>query len=140
MKKIKISAIYIKPSQEETRTSVTEGLFRENYGLEGDCNSGPGDRQVCFLRREERQAVNADTRTGLCYRKFLETIQLEGVSEDILVSGSKFQAGTAVFEVSHVGKRCFPECEIVQAGEDCPLKKSGYLKVLKSGRIKIGDP
>jgi len=136
----RVSGIYLKGTKESPRIEIPDGFFREGYGLEGDANSGEGPRQVCLLRKEDRRDVEADRREGLCFPRFRETVQTEGLALDFLEKGSRLQAGDAVLRVSRKGKKCWPECRIIQAGSTCALAGSvRFLEVVVTGRIRKND-
>jgi len=136
----RISAIYVKRTKEGSREEISTGVFRERFGLEGDINSAEGPRQVCLLRKEDRERVEQDRREGLCFQRFKETVQTEGISLECFGKGSELQLGDSIMRVTVKGKKCWPECKIIQAGEVCSLAGTArFLEVLKTGIIKKGD-
>jgi len=135
-----VTGIFIKRTREDLREECPGGRFLENFGLEGDVNSGEGPRQVCFLRKEDRKAFEQDTRDGLCFKRFRETLQTEGVPMEALEKGKVLQMGDAHLRVSVKGKKCWPECSIIRAGEVCSLAGTvRFMEVVQSGEIKKGD-
>jgi MOSC domain-containing protein YiiM len=135
-----VSAIYMKKDKDSPREEINSGEFRENHGLVGDINSAEGPRQVCLLRKEDRELVEADTRNGLCFKRFLETVQTEGIPTEMLAKDNWLRIGDAILKVSSCGKKCWPECEIIKSKSTCALSKSArFLSVLESGTIKKGD-
>ncbi len=69
-----VSGIYIKKSKEDLTEEISEGFFKADFGLEGDINSAPGPRQVCLLRRENREEVKSETRKCNSYKRNKENI------------------------------------------------------------------
>ena len=135
-----VSAIYISTEKGSSRKEISCGDFKAGHGLEGDAWSGPGDRQVVILSRKRRLAVEEDIRNGLCYPKFMETLQIDGLLIETFSVGTRFQAGEAVMEISRVGKRCFKECEVVQSGAVCSLSRGAvFARVLQPGRVCRDD-
>ncbi|MDC7233035.1 MAG: hypothetical protein PQJ58_07370 [Spirochaetales bacterium] len=135
-----VSAIFIKTDKDSLRKEITEGEFKENHGLVGDFNSAEGPRQVCLMRKEDRTLVEADERNGLCFPRFLETVQVEGVPPELLNKDNWLRIGDAILKVTVVGKKCWPECEIIQSKSVCALPKAArFLAVLESGVIRVGD-
>ncbi len=136
-----VSALYISKEKGHPREEIREGYFKENFGLEGDSWSGAGDRQVVILSRKRRLDVEDDIRNGLCFPRFKETLQVDGIPLEEYAPGTQFQAGEALLEIAGVGKRCFGECEVIQSGgEVCSLKKGAvFARVLKSGMIRKND-
>ena len=135
-----VSALYISREKGKPRVQIEEGLFKKDHGLEGDVRSGAGGRQVVMLSRSVRMGVDNDSRRGLCFSRFKETLQIDGSVSETLFPGVKFKVGEAVLEITGKGKRCFPECEIVQSGAQCGLK-SGVLfaRVLQTGTVHRDD-
>jgi MOSC domain-containing protein YiiM len=134
-----VSRIYIRCSPDERPREISEAQFIPDFGLRGDAKSGPGERQVCAITREGREAVNADPRNGLCFRRFHETLELDAAAEAGLEPGREFSIGEVRFKVSNAKKRCFPDCSIVQSGSICALPASVYyLKVLRGGKLRSG--
>ena len=135
-----VSAIFIKKERKSPRQEITEGEFKENYGLVGDVNSCEGPRQVCLLRKEDRDLVTADSRNGLCFGRFLETVQIEGIPLETLTKDNWFRIGDAILKVTVIGKKCWPDCEIIQSKSTCALPKAArFMGVLESGIIRVGD-
>ncbi len=136
-----VSALFISREKGQSRERIESGFFRQDHGLEGDSWSAPGERQVVLLSKERRDAVTEDSRVGLCYNRFHETLQFTGLPLEEAETGTRFRAGEALLEITRTGKRCFPECKIVRSGAVCPLKKGAvFARVLESGRIAAGDP
>lgn len=136
----RVSAIFIKKDKESPRKEITEGEFRENHGLVGDVNSAAGPRQVCLMRKEDRELVNSDSRNGLCFERFRETVQIEGIALEALTKDSWFRIGDAIFKVTIIGKKCWPDCEIIKSKSICALPKAArFMGVLESGVIRVGD-
>jgi hypothetical protein len=72
----------------------------ERFRIKGRCQSRTGERQVCVITREGRDAVNADHRDGLCFRRFKETLELDEATESELKPGAEFDIGPVRFRVS----------------------------------------
>ena len=80
------------------------------------------DREVSFIdskvARWLKEEAPAD---GLCLARFHADIEMEGVAG--------WQPGLVIeteddrsYEITKVGKRCFPECSLLErTGEKCPL-------------------
>ena len=136
----RVSAIYVKKEKDSARQEIKEGEFRENHGLVGDFNSAEGPRQVCLLRKEDRDLVTSDKRNGLCFDRFLETLQIEGVPLEDLKTDNWFRIGDAILKVTLTGKKCWPDCEIIKSHSTCNLPKAArFMAVLESGMIRVGD-
>lgn len=76
---------------------------------------------------------------GLCTQRFNAELITEGLDYKTLASGSRLAIGDAELEISAVGKRCYDECVIHQAGEVCPLPSHcAFARVISSGYIRTG--
>ncbi len=55
--------------------------------------------------------------------------------------GTKLKvAETVELEVTQIGKECHSHCEIYQQLGDCIMPREGiFTKVIKAGKIKVGD-
>ena len=82
-----------------------------------------GDRKVSFIDRKVSRWLREDAaemEDGLCLARFHADYEVAGAAQwqkgDIVtVDGMKF-------EVTMTGKRCFPECVLLQrTGTKCPL-------------------
>lgn len=137
----KVEAILVSKEKKSTRIEIEEGMFREDYGLEGDAYSRSGiERQVTVLSLEGRNAVQNEVLDGLCFERFMETIRISGLPLHKTETGTQFSIGGAVFEVVKDRKKCYPECSIVKSGRVCSLKTDvRFLKVIKSGIVRKGD-
>ncbi len=138
----RVEAIFVSREKKSTRIEIEEGMFRENYGLEGDAYSKSGtERQVPVLSLEGRSAVQNEVLDGLCFERFMETLRISGIPLHKTGTGTRFSIGRAVFEVVKDRKKCYPECDIVKSGRVCSLKTDvRFLKVIKSGVVRKGDP
>jgi len=135
-----VASIYICKDRKKPRELIEEGEFIEGFGLLGDAYSQKGNRQVTILGVKSREEVENSEIKGLCFRRFVETIRTKDIDLYKLPKGTKLKIGDTIQEISIVGKRCFPECKIVQRGESCALSRENvFTKVLKSGKIKVGD-
>ena len=87
-----------------------------------------GDRQVSFLDKEEARWLReegAGIEDGLCLARFHADYETEGVSgwkAGDLVNVTAEDGTVLKFEITITGKRCFPECGLLQRrGSKCPL-------------------
>lgn len=133
----KVESIYLCDSKELTPRSVKEGTFKENHGLIGDKHSSPGDRQVTLFSAEGRGRIETD---GLCVRRFYENLTIKDLDVSKLTVGQEFIIGEAILQITAIGKRCFPECNIVKRFEVCSIKYGVvFAKVILGGTVRVGD-
>jgi MOSC domain-containing protein YiiM len=71
---------------------------------------------------------------------FAENITTEGIDLIALPVGTGMNIGDVEAEVSQIGKECHTRCAIYHLAGDCVMPKEGiFIKVLKGGKIKVGD-
>ncbi len=136
-----VSNIYLCKVKKQPRVEINEGNFLTDFGLDGDAYSEPGiEKQVPVFFEDGRISLEEESFPGLCFPRFLETIRLRGIKADNFKTDSIFQIGEAVFQVSNIMKKCYPECRIIQDNRHCSLSRDvRFCKVLQSGTIKKGD-
>ena len=137
----RVERLFLSREKKTKRVEIDEGIFIEDYGLEGDAYSSRGaKRQVTVLPLEARDAVEKEEQDGLCFERFLETVRISGIDSENLREGVILKIGDAVFEVTKHRKKCYPECDIVKSGRVCSLVKGArFLKVLSTGKVTVGD-
>ena len=135
-----VTGIYVSRPEKVTPRSLYEGCFEENHGLIGDKHSSSGDRQVTILSAEGRAKIETIERDGLCAKRFYENITVKDLDVSKLIIGQELIIGEAIFQITGIGKRCFPECDIVQRQQVCSLKNGVvFAKVIISGTVTVGD-
>ncbi|WIV12571.1 MOSC domain-containing protein [Proteiniborus sp. MB09-C3] len=135
-----VADIYIGHSNEVTTRSVKEGTFKENQGLIGDKHLSHGNRQVTIFSAEGRNRINTIEVDGLCVNRFYENLTIKGLDVSKFSIGQEFIIGTAAFQVTSLGKKCFSECNIVKRTEVCSLKYGViFANVIAGGTVRVGD-
>ena len=131
----KILSINISERKGVQKTPVQEALLKENHGIEGDAHAGPWHRQVSLLATEDIGGMRGrgiEIRCG----DFAENITTEGVELPKLPVGTRLYIGTAVLEVTQIGKECHHDCAIYQAVGDCVMPRRGiFARVIRGGTI-----
>jgi MOSC domain-containing protein YiiM len=111
--------------------------------MEGDYHAdggGGGERQISLCPEEARQWMAAQTRQGLCFRRFRENITTSGIRMEDLKPGTRLNAGEAVLEITEESKHCHDECALFTEGVPCKLSgQSCFAKVIAGGMIRAGD-
>lgn len=107
-------------------------------GMEGDFHWGsPG---ISMMDANCRAEIEAGNVKGLCIRKYVANIEIEGVDFLALEPGMPVAIADARFEITKVGKRCFDECTVHQGGGHCLLKYNClFADVVHDGEISLGD-
>lgn len=136
----KVIAISISETKGVPKENIPEGNFIEDFGLEGDAHAGKWHRQVSLLGVESINKMKDIGVKGLCSGKFAENITTEGINLYELPVGTKLQIGETIQEVTQIGKECHTGCAIFQQIGQCIMPKEGiFTKVIKGGKIKVGD-
>lgn len=135
-----IASINISRHRGEPKTPVSEINLVAGHGLGGDAHAGSA-RQVSMLATE---SVSRAAATGIELKPgdFGENISTLGLDLSAAHIGQRLQiGGNIVLQVSEVGKICHNPCSIGKKLGDCIMPREGvFAKVLRGGKINIGDP
>lgn len=137
----KIISINISEKKGIRKKQIDEAIIDENSGIRGDAHaSDKWHRQMSLLAIEsikKMQEIGLDVKPG----DFAENITTEGIDLLALPVGTRMRLGREVIgEVSQIGKECHTRCAIYYQAGDCVMPKEGiFIKVLKGGKIKVGD-
>ena len=72
---------------------------------------------------------------------FAENVLCEGIELCRLPVGTKLRVGTALCEVTQIGKECHADCAIRRQAGDCVMPREGiFVRVVEAGTAKAGDP
>jgi MOSC domain-containing protein YiiM len=138
----RVVSINISAKKSVRKKPIKEAEIKTDFGIEGDAHaSSQWHRQVSLLALESIQKMQA---LGLKVKPgdFAENITTEGIDLLKLPIGTKMTIGKDIeVEVSQIGKECHTRCSIYYQAGDCIMPKEGiFVKVLKGGKIKEGDP
>ncbi|NLT74160.1 MAG: MOSC domain-containing protein [Chloroflexi bacterium] len=118
---------------------VDTGTLRPSWGLEGDAHAGDWHRQVSLLAMESIQKMQA---AGLKVKpgSFAENITTEGLVLYELPIGTRMRLGTALAEVTQIGKECHSHCAIYELAGDCVMPREGiFVRILEPGTVSAGS-
>jgi MOSC domain-containing protein YiiM len=138
----KVVSLNISDKKGQRKKPVDEVNIIENTGIEGDAHaSSEWHRQVSLLAVEsirKMKDLGLDVKEG----DFAENITTDGIDLVSLPVGTRMKIGADVIgEVSQIGKECHNRCAIYDQAGDCVMPKEGiFIKVLKGGKVKPGDP
>lgn len=118
---------------------IGTGVLRVDWGLEGDAHAGNWHRQVSLLALEsidKMRAMGLKVHPG----SFAENITTRGLVLYTLLVGTRMRLGTALVEVTQIGKVCHSRCAIYEQAGDCVMPREGiFVKVLTPGTVSVGD-
>lgn len=122
------------------KNSVSEAVFLEGRGIEGDAHCGLDEiKQVSLLANEsvdKMRAMGLELKAGA----FAENITTEGMELRTLPIGTRLQIGETIQEVSKIGKECHTGCAIKQQTGTCVMPTEGiFTKVIQGGTVRPGD-
>ena len=136
----KILAICISEVRGIQKHPIEECELRVDHGIVGDAHAGNWHRQVSLLGKESVDKLQAKIPMELLPGAFAENILLEGMCVYELPVGTRLMIGTALCEVTQIGKECHHDCAIRKASGDCVMPREGiFVKVLQSGHAHVGD-
>ncbi len=119
---------------------VDEVELLPEHGIAGDAHAGQGLRQVSLLGAESVAAVQEHVNFKLEPGAFAENILTEGIRLFDLPVGTRLMIGTALCEVTQIGKECHQDCAIRKATGDCVMPREGvFVRVLEGGHTRAGD-
>ena len=135
----KVLAICISKHKGTLKNEVSEANFIEEFGIEGDAHAGKWHRQVSLLAFEKiddfrNKGGNVD------FGAFGENLVVDGIELHKLRVGQQLQVGEVLLEVTQIGKECHDKCAIYYQVGECIMPKNGiFTRVLKGGKVKVGD-
>ena len=135
----KVLAICISKHKGTLKNEVSEANFIEEFGIEGDAHAGKWHRQVSLLAFEKiddfrNKGGNVD------FGAFGENLVVDGIELHKLPVGQQLQVGDVLLEVTQIGKECHDKCAIYYQVGECIMPKNGiFTRVLKGGKVKVGD-
>ncbi|WP_200800540.1 MOSC domain-containing protein [Proteiniborus sp. DW1] len=136
----KVLDINISEKKGVVKKPIKEGVFIEDFGLEGDAHAGKWHRQVSLLGIESFNKMKALGIDGLDHGSFAENITTEGIILYELPVGTRMKIGETIQEVTQIGKECHTGCAIAQQVGKCVMPKEGiFTKVIKGGVVRPGD-
>jgi len=135
----KVLAVCISDRTGIPKHEIEAGELRANWGLVGDAHAGTWHRQVSLLGTEsvaKAKACGIDVAHGA----FAENIVTEGLVLYTLPVGTRLCLGSALCEVTQIGKECHAHCAIYELMGDCVMPREGiFVRVLEDGEVRAGD-
>jgi MOSC domain-containing protein YiiM len=131
----RLVSINVSASRGTAKTPVDRAVLKPEHGIDGDAHAGNWHRQVSLLADEDIETLRGrgvDLPPGI----FAENLTTRGIDLAGLPVGARLRIGSAVLEVTQVGKECHQGCSIRQAVGDCVMPRRGvFARVLSGGEI-----
>lgn len=135
-----IRAVCISERKGEQKHPVDRIVLRPHHGIVGDAHAGNWHRQVSLLAKESVDRMQEKVSVPLRPGAFAENILCEGITLAELPIGTKLRIGSALCEVTQIGKECHADCAIRRQAGDCVMPREGiFAVVLEAGEAHIGD-
>ena len=135
-----IKAVCISEKKGQQKHPVEFVRLRPEHGIDGDAHAGNWHRQVSLLSKMSVDRLQEKISIPLFPGAFAENILCDGIELYKLPVGTKLRVGTALCEVTQIGKECHGDCAIRKAAGDCMMPREGiFVKVLESGEARPGD-
>ncbi|RPF46737.1 MOSC domain-containing protein YiiM [Thermodesulfitimonas autotrophica] len=135
----RIIAVCLSKNKGERKENIGKGRLVAGHGLEGDAHAGNWHRQVSLLALESIEKMRA---RGLEVGPgdFAENITTQGLNLTRLPVGTLLRIGTALGEVTQIGKACHTACAIRRQAGDCIMPREGiFVRIIESGAVEVGD-
>ena len=135
-----IKAVCISEKKGQQKHPVDEVRLVPHVGIPGDAHAGDWHRQVSLLGAESVAKLQERISIPLLPGAFAENILCEGLCLYQLPVGTKLRVGTALCEVTQIGKECHADCAIRRQAGDCVMPREGiFVRVLEEGTAKSGS-
>ena len=135
-----IRAVCVSEKKGQQKRPVEKVALRPHLGIVGDAHAGDWHRQVSLLAQESVDKLQAKLPIRLFPGAFAENILCEGLALCSLPVGTRLRVGTALCEVTQIGKECHADCAIRQQAGDCVMPREGiFAVVLEAGEAAPGD-
>jgi MOSC domain-containing protein YiiM len=133
-----VLAVCISLNKGERKKPVPAVELVREHGIAGDAHAGDWHRQVSLLAQESIDKMRA---MGLSVSAgdFAENITTTGIDLVSLPIGTRLSLGSALLEVTQIGKECHNRCAIYYQAGDCVMPKEGiFARVLNGGVVTAG--
>ena len=135
-----IKAVCISEKKGQQKHPVERVHLRPEHGIDGDAHAGNWHRQVSLLGQDSVDRLQEKISIPLFPGAFAEHLLCEGIELYKLPVGTRLRVGTALCEVTQIGKECHADCAIRRQAGDCVMPREGiFAIVLTEGEAKAGD-
>jgi len=136
-----VKSVNTSPKKGQRKTPAESGVIElaGDFGVKDDAHAGDWHRQVSFLA-EESIDVAREHGLDVGYGDFAENITTQGINIKGMPLGTRLKVGTAIVEVSQIGKICHTRCAIYYLAGDCIFPREGIFGwVVEPGEVRVGD-
>ena len=123
----------------DPKEDIGAGELRAGYGLVGDAHAGLSPRQVSLLALESIERANQEHGISAGPGSFAENITTQGIDLLSLRVGNRLRVGPTLLEVIQLGKPPSAAHTYNFQGVSILPTEGVFCRVLKGGRVKIGD-
>ena len=135
-----IKAVCVSEKKGTEKHPVDSIHLTVNHGIDGDAHAGPWHRQVSLLGQESVYCLQEKVSVPLHPGAFAENILCRGLTLYRLPVGTRLKIGTALCQVTQIGKECHADCAIRRQAGDCVMPREGiFAVVLEEGTARPGD-
>ncbi len=136
----KVLAVCISEIKGTQKHPVGQIELKPEHGIVGDAHAGNWHRQVSLLSKQSVDKLQERISFELTPGAFAENILVDGILVYELPVGTHLRIGSALCEITQIGKECHFDCAIRKAAGDCVMPREGiFVKVLEPGTVKPGD-
>ena len=134
-----IKAVCVSDVKGVQKKDIGKAKLVANWGIEGDAHAGEHHRQVSLLSYEKIKEFNSQG-AGVSHGDFGENLVVEGIDPATLKVGTKLTCGSAILEITQIGKDCHDRCQIYHKMGDCIMPRVGtFARVVMGGDVSVGD-
>ena len=134
-KEFTILSINVSTQTGVQKRPVDRAFLRAGHGIEGDAHAGDWHRQVSLLADEDIESMRGRG-IEIGFGDFAENITTRGIQLGLLPVGTKLSIGTALLEITQIGKECHHGCAISRTVGDCVMPRRGvFARVLRGGEV-----
>lgn len=135
-----ILAVCVSEKKGEQKHAVDEIRLVPQLGIPGDAHAGDWHRMLSLLSAASVRRLQEKVAVPLLPGAFAENVLVDGIEVHTLPVGTKLRVGSALCEVTQIGKECHADCAIRRQAGDCVMPREGvFARVLETGSARAGD-